>query len=555
MDISTATSVRRRPRGTLAALGAVVLASGILTGGALPAQAIPGTGNDDAAGHFSSQVLASNGDNAIDPVLGKYYRIAGIASLGNGVVLASYDGRPDGGDSPSPNSIIQRRSTDGGRTWGSPTFIARGQLAAPGVLRYGFSDPSYVVDRETGTVFNFHVYSKDAGFAASRLGDDDADRMVISSEVSVSTDGGLTWSTDPANQPALPTPSSYPAGSAYSGFAGPLITDVVKPVGTTVNGVANVGGVVGQFASSGEGIQLQYGPHKGRLIQQFAGTIIQPDGSKQIQAYSVYSDDHGKSWRMGRPVGTGMDENKVVELSNGDVMLNSRDSRGGGGRKVAISHDGGETYGSVTYDSTLTDPRNNASITRMFPDAPEGSADAAKLLFSNADNPPFARINGTIRYSCDNGTSWSTSRAFAPGLPTSYSTVTPLGNGRYGVLYEGAANTITFASFDEQWLGPLCGSLTSDGARVAPGGSADVTFTVTNSDDHAFSRSTVSLSLPAGWTSDPAEVPALPAGESATVTVHVAAPTGAAPGTATARAEFTAAQGHLNAKVPVTVTP
>lgn len=555
MDTTHHTGARRRARAPLAGLGAVVLAAGTLAASAGPANAVPGAGSDDAPGHFSSQVLASNGDNGIDPVLGKYYRIVGLASLGNGVVLASYDGRPFGGDSPQPNSIIQRRSTDGGRTWGEPTYVARGQVAAPDVLKYGFSDPSYVVDRETGTIFNFHVYSKDAGFASSHLGNDDADRMVISSEVSVSTDGGLTWSTDPANQPTLPTPKSYPAGSAYSGFAGPLITDVVKPVGATVNGVANVGGVVGQFASSGEGIQLQYGPHKGRLIQQFAGTIVQVDGTKQIQAYSVYSDDHGKSWKMGQPVGTKMDENKVVELSNGDVMLNSRDNAGLGGRRIAISHDGGETYGPVTYDHTLTDPRNNAGITRMFPDAPEGSADAAKLLFSNADHAPFARLNGTIRYSCDNGSTWSTSRAFAPGLPTSYSTVTPLGDGRYGVLYEGANNTITFASFDAQWLGPLCGSLTSDGAQVAPGGSADVTFTVSNRDDHAFSRGTVSLSLPAGWAATTADVPALPSGQSATATVRVTAPAGAAAGTVTGRAEFTAAQGHLNSDVKVTVTP
>lgn len=555
MDITTQTGARRRPRTALAGLGAVVLAAGTLAAGAVPAQAVPGTGNSDAPGHFSSQVLASNGDNAIDPVLGKYYRIVGLASLGDGVVLASYDGRPTGGDAPAANSIIQRRSTDGGRTWGEPTFVARGQVAAPGVLKYGFSDPSYVVDRETGTVFNFHVYSKDAGFGSSALGNDDANRNVISAQVSVSTDGGLTWSTDPANQPTLPVPTSYAPGSKYAGFAGPLITSVAKPNGATVNGVANVGGAYGVFASSGEGIQLQYGEHKGRLIQQFAGTIVQPDGSKTIQAYSVYSDDHGKSWNMGRPVGTAMDENKVVELSNGDVMLNSRDSAGGGGRKVAISHDGGVTYGPVTYDHTLTDPRNNASIARMFPGAPEGSADAKKLLFSNADNPPFARINGTIRYSCDDGASWSTSRAFAPGLPTSYSTVTPLGDGRYGVLYEGAHNTITFASFDAQWLGPLCGSLTSDGARVAPGGSADVTFTVANRDDHAFSRGTVSLALPAGWAATEADVPALPAGQSATVTVRVTAPAGATAVTVAGRAEFTAAQGHLDTKVKVTVAP
>lgn len=545
----------RRAGTTFAKLTACILSAVVL---ATCDHYVPGSGIEEGdnatAGHFSAQVLASNGDSAIDPVLGRSYRIVGLASPGNGVVLAAYDGRPDGGDSPAPNSIIQRRSTDGGKTWGAPTFIARGQVAGPGVPRYGFSDPSYVVDRQTGTIFNFHVYSKDAGFGSSRLGNNDADRRVISSEVSVSTDGGQTWSTDPANRPALPMTSSYAPDSRYSAFAGPLITSAVKPVGTTVNGVANVGGIVGQFASSGEGIQLQYGPHKGRLIQQFAGKIIQADGSKRIQAYSVYSDDHGRSWHMGKPAGNKMNENKVVELSNGDVMLNSRDNAGGGGRRVAVSHDGGETYGAVTYNTTLTDPRNNGSITRMFPDAPEGSADARKLLFSNADHPPFARRDGTIRYSCDDGATWSTSRAFAPGLPTSYSTVTALGNGQFGVLYEGTNDAITFNTFDARWLGPLCGTLSADAVAVPPGGSADLTLTVTNRGDQAFSRGTLSLSLRAGWTATEATVPDLPAGQSATVTVRVTAPVTARGKTTKGHAEFTTAEGHMDAKVPVSVT-
>ena len=545
----------RRGRAALAGLSSAALAATAMALGSGPATAVPGTGQDDAAGHFSSQILAANGDNALDPVLGKYYRIVALANLGDGVLLAAYDGRPTGGDAPAANSIIQRRSTDGGKTWGDPTYIARGQVAAEGVQKYGFSDPSYVVDKETGTVFNFHVYSKDAGFASSQLGNDDADRNVISAEVSVSTDGGQTWSTDPVNQPALPTPASYGPGSPYARFAGPLITGIVKPLGSTASGVANVGGVLGEFASSGEGIQLQYGPHRGRLIQQFAGTVIQPDGSKTIQAYSVYSDDHGKSWHMGAPVGTAMDENKVVELSNGDVMLNSRDSAGGGGRKIAISHDGGATYGPITYDQTLTDPRNNAAIARMFPDAPAGSADAKKLLFSNADNPPFQRINGTIRYSCDDGATWSTSRAFAPGLPTSYSTVTALGDGRYGVLYEGAGNAITFASFDAQWLGPLCGSLSADPVTVASGRSADVTVKVVNRDGQAFSKGSVSLTLPAGWAASEADLPALPPGQSATATLHVSAPATSTPGASVrVKAVYTAAQGHLDTVITATVS-
>lgn len=505
-------------------------------------------------GSFTQQVLAANGDNAIDPVLGRYYRIVALADLGNGVELAAYDGRPDGGDAPSANSIVQRRSTDGGATWGAPTYIARGQLAdaATGTLKYGFSDPSYVVDKVTGTVFNFHVYSKDQGFAGSALGNDDTNRQVISTEVSVSTDGGQTWSTDPVNQPTLPTPSSYPAGSPYAGFAGPLITDVTKPVGTTVGGTANVGGVKGVFAASGEGIQLQYGPHAGRLIQQYAANIIQPNGSTVLEAFSVYSDNHGASWTMGTPVGTAMDENKVVELSDGRVMLNSRDSANGHGRKIAISTDGGTSYGPVSVDATLVDPTNNASIIRMFPNAAQGSADAQKLLFSNA-NSASSRINGTVRYSCDNGTTWGTSHLFKSGT-MSYSTLTPLSDGSFGLLYEGDNNTITFAKFDAAWLSPLCASMTAAPATVPNGGITPVTFTITNRDAVATMPGTLQLADKIDWDAQPVAVPAIDPGASVTVTLQVTAPSYLKAGTATLGGVFTAGSATLTAPVTVTVT-
>ncbi len=554
-----------RWRRARSAAAAGVVAAALISSMAVPASAASAALNPfpnpvspaTPPGNYTEQVLASNGDNAIDPVLGKYYRIVAMADLGNGVLLAAYDGRPDGGDSPSPNSIVQRRSTDGGKTWGAPTFIARGQLGSTGVQKYGFSDPSYVVDKTTGTVFNFHVYSKNQGFAGSVLGNDDADPNVISSEVSVSTDGGLTWSTDPANQPQLPTPSSYPAGSKYTGFAGPLLTGTVKPNGSTVNGIANVGGVVSMFASSGEGIQLKYGEHAGRLIQQFAGTIIQPDGSRQIQAYSVYSDDHGKSWQMGTPTGTGMDENKTVELSDGTVMLNSRDSTGANPhyRKVAYSTDGGASYSTPVDEEQLPDPRNNGSITRMYPDAPEGSADAKKLLFSNSPTPTAggARVDGTIRYSADDGKTWGSARMFKPGS-MSYSTVTALSDGNFGVLYEGDGNTITFGKFDKAWLNPIAATVVPEAASVANGGTTQLSVTVTNHDSQPLPAATLGLDPLQDWTSTTADLTSLAPGASVTVQLTVASPSYAKAGSVPLTARLTAGSSSISAPVAMTVT-
>ncbi len=548
------TDTRRRwKHGTRAALAGVV-GAGLLATLGLPALAAEPAAEPAPAPSYAEQVLASNGDNGIDPVLGKYYRIPALANLGNGVVLAAYDGRPDGADAPSPNSILQRRSTDGGVTWGAPTYIARGQVPGGAALRYGFSDPSYVVDQETGTVFNFHVYSKDQGFGGSSWGTDDADRQVISVEVSVSTDGGLSWSTDPANQPALPVPAGYPAGSEYSGFAGPLVTNVAKPAGTTVGSVAGVGGVKGVFAASGEGIQLKYGPHKGRLIQQFTGVVRQGDGSTQYQAYSVFSDDHGMTWQRGAFTGTGMDENKTVELSNGNVMLNSRaSSGGGGGRKVAISTNGGASYGPVTVNTALADPVNNASITRMYPEAAEGSAQARILLFSNA-NSTSSRSNGTVRYSCDDGATWSAGKQFKAGA-MSYSTVTALSDGTFGVFYEGDNNTMTFGKFNAAWLDVYCGA----GVSAQPitgdnGATVNAGLTVSNNGATTLDGATATFGALPGWTFGSTAVPSIPAGGSATVSVPVTIPAYAKAGTAGITARVVTGDRTVSAPATVTIT-
>jgi len=372
-------------------------------------------------GTYSEQQLATNGQGGFPN-----YRIPALTVTNSGDVLASYDGRPTGADSPGPNSIVQRRSTDDGVTWGPQEVVAAGRTTAP---VEGYSDPSYIVDRETGTIFNFHVKSYDQGFWGSQAGTDPTARGVIHANVSSSTDDGRTWSHR-------------------------TITAAV--VGDT--------GARSRFASSGQGIQLRYGPHAGRLVQQY--TIIAASGA--VQAVSVYSDDHGATWKVGTPVGTGMDENKTVELSDGRVMLNSRDSAGSKYRKVAYSSDGGQTYGPVTIDTELPDPTNNGSILRAYPNAPQGSAEAKILLFSNAASQS-SRTNGTVRVSYDDGETWPVSRVFQPG-GMAYSTLATLADGSIGVLYEpnGGSGGIRFAKLDMTWL--LAGQSATPGAFVVTGG-------------------------------------------------------------------------------------
>lgn len=399
---------RRGLLGTAAALTAA--GAGVVTA-ASPAAALPPVKDHGRRqGRYEEQVLAAPGDWGV-----ANFRIPALAVAPNGDLLAAFDKRPVHGDSPAPNSIWQRRSRDGGKTWEEPTVVRAGlESDVPGE-KLGYSDPSYVVDVETGTIFLFCVFSKDVGVWDSEYGDDDEDRRIMSANLSVSHDSGETWEHR-------------------------SLTEVVKPADCRA-----------MFASSGAGIQLRHGTHKGRLIQQYAGWFRGESGGEDVSAYSVYSDDHGETWTMGTPVGTEMDENKVAELSDGTVMLNSREHVRTGHRWVALSLDGGETYEDLHRDPSLVDPGNNAQLSRAYPDDPEGSAKAEVLLFSHADHVPNSRENGTVEISTDDGASWSRKRVFAPGA-CSYSVIIPVGRDEFLLAYEGAQETIMIARLDMDWI-------------------------------------------------------------------------------------------------------
>ncbi|MFF5793070.1 exo-alpha-sialidase [Paeniglutamicibacter sp. NPDC012692] len=347
----------------------------------------------NASEGFSHQVLAARGVGGH-----RQYRIPALAVSIRGTVLAAYDGRPNLDDLPNTIDLLLRRSLDNGLSWEEQREIRTGTGLQ------GFGDPSLLVDRATGRIFCFHAAGTHAGFfeAVEGLEPEDAVQHV---DISLSDDDGLSWSHR-------------------------RITAQLKRAGIT-----------GLFAAAGAGIQLQEGPWAGRLIQQM---VILLHG--EIRAASAYSDDHGESWALGEPTATEANENKVVELSGGRVLLNSRAR---GARLQALSTDGGHSYGPLVPVPSLPDPSDNGSIFRL----PETGAGPGALLATNNRDADLRR-NTVLSISRDEGAGWRPVATICPGS-SAYSTGAVLADGSLGVLYEANGySEIVFARLDAEALTP-----------------------------------------------------------------------------------------------------
>jgi sialidase-1 len=338
----------------------------------------------------------------------RQYRIPALAVSTRGTVLAAYDGRPNLDDLPNPIDLLLRRSYDNGATW-EPQ-----QLVRTGSGLQGFGDPSLLVDTETGRIFMFHAAGTHAGFFEAVAGlepDDD----VQHADVSFSDDDGDTWHHR-------------------------RLTAQLKHDRAT-----------GLFAAAGQGIQIHVGPYKGRLVQQF---VLLVDGA--IMAASAFSDDHGETWNLGDLIGAGPDgmgpnENKVVCLDDGRLLLHSRATPC---RLSAVSADGGQTWSPLRPIPELPDPSDNGSVARFdgLPGVAHATPETAEWLIASNNQDPHLRRNTVLSLSTDNGATWPAKLTVCLGS-SAYSTVTRLPDGNIGVLYERHGyREIVFASIPAEQL-------------------------------------------------------------------------------------------------------
>ena len=165
----------------------------------------------------------------------------------------------------------------------------------------------------------------------------------------------------------------------------------------------------------------------------------------------IYSDDHGKTWRLGGSTEGNTDENQIVELADGTLLLNIRNYREKGHRGLSMSKDGGLTWSTISSDPTLIEPICQASFIR-YTESPPSIKN--RLLFSNPASQT-ERIKMTVRVSYDEGKTWPVAKSLHAG-PSAYSCLVVLPDRSIGCLYERGVKhpyeTIAFARFSLDWL-------------------------------------------------------------------------------------------------------
>ncbi|MEX0641455.1 MAG: sialidase family protein [Pirellulales bacterium] len=343
-----------------------------------------------------------------------HYRIPSLIVAPNGDLIAFAEGRPVQNDPGEVGGVLQnvvyKRSTDGGATWSPFSVLADGQ--------YNYSDPRAVFDLVNGKLMVHYTQWPDGvGSGAVPAGQGPESSVAY---FRTSDDNGLTWN-DPVN--------------------------------------------INQQAKSSSWMQLDTGPGLGIQLQWQTnpdrnGRIVIPAwvrevgaGSTVFRNVSLYSDDHGTNWQRS-PVISSVEanENQVVELNDGTLMLDARQRGASNFRVRSISTDGGATWGP-TYSGDIPVVKVNTGLARYS--ATRSGDDRNRILYSGPLGATPGQSQGTLAdfvnlgvwTSYDEGKSFINPIQIASGY-ASYSTLQKLVDGSIGSLYEAAETTLLrFANF------------------------------------------------------------------------------------------------------------
>lgn len=331
------------------------------------------------------------------------YRIPAIEAAPDGTLIAFAEARKFGDDpgfGKEDIDLVYKLSHDSGKTW-SPMNI----LDNPGE-QWAAANPCTLVDRDMGRVWVLYLRSEpQRSTVTSRP--KTRDMMTFAR---YSDDNGKTWS-EPID-----------------------LTDVARDM----NDERWRASVVGP----GGGIQTR----SGLLMAPIWGstTDLGPDLNLVI-----FSSDHGKTWQRGKPVplSCGGDENQLVELADGNILMDFRQNKQNQGHRwMSISSDGGKNW-EKPYPGVAVSPVACAVERYSLHSAGD---DKNRIIWTGPTVPE--RNNLVLKISYDEGKTFTDKRLIAEG-PAAYSDLTMMKDRSVGVLWErGHYKFITFTRLDNEFV-------------------------------------------------------------------------------------------------------
>ncbi len=306
------------------------------------------------------------------------FHVPALIISSKGTILAFTEGRYGKGKDWDDMDLLMRRSIDQGNTWESIKVVIPYTKGKP------TSNITPIADRDGTIHLLYHVNYANAYYIQSK-------------------DDGITWS-----EPVEITP-------VFDAFKKEYDWKVLAP-------------------GPAHGIQM----NNGRLLVPVWLCI--PDKSipggdhRPSSVATIYSDDHGKTWKRGAIITNNGDiatngdtivnpnESIVIQLTDGRVMINMRNESLINRRLISYSPDGISGWSKPAFDMDLFEPVCMASIIRVTGKQHKKS----RIIFVNPDSRNNAvqirkgqqvykpRENVTARLSYDEGQTWPVHKSLFP---------------------------------------------------------------------------------------------------------------------------------------------
>lgn len=310
-----------------------------------------------------------------------FFRIPTVIALPGSRVLAFAEGRRNSLSDSGIIDIVARISEDGGRSFGPIKVVINGVSGTAG-------NQCPVYDEETGKLL----------LLFNRNNADGPEHLILQGKaprtvhITESSDLGETWAEEReiTHQTKKPLWTWHAMGPCHA-------------------------------------VQLP----SGRIVVSCNHAVLNEEEGKSgpYRSHTLYSDDHGANWQIGEDVHENTNECALALRKDGSILINMR-TFGDliGCRALAVSENGGESFGQFRLEKNLPDPCCQGSMLTVEKDGEE------IILCSNSSSST-ERVNMSIHESRDGGKTWEKG-CLVSDRCTAYSDMAAPAAGQIGIVYE-----------------------------------------------------------------------------------------------------------------------